>query len=114
VGHYKWKCPNIEVEKERRRSKKAVCTVSLQKVQQEERPACSLWRKVQEYCGERGMPPRSAALEEQGWKTRWEVVTLVECRGCKYKGTKTQENQGQGFVSGEQLKNIWCSQCLEV
>jgi len=25
-----------------------------------------------------------------------------------------QENWGQGFVSGEQLKNIWYSQCLEV
>ena len=55
------------------------------------------------------MPLRGATLEEQGQKIRWEVVTFVEYRGCKYKGTKTQENQGQGFVSGEQLKNIWYS-----
>jgi len=41
------------------------------------------------------------------------VVTFVECGGYEYKGTKIQENQGQGFVSGEQLKNIWCSQYLE-
>ena len=26
------------------------------------------------------------------------MVTLVECRGYDYKGTKTQENQGQGFL----------------
>ena len=24
------------------------------------------------------MPPRSAALEERGWKMRWEVVIFVE------------------------------------
>jgi len=29
----------------------------------------------------------------KGWTTRWEVVTLVEYRGCGYKGTKTQENK---------------------
>jgi len=66
VGHYKWECPNIKVEKERRRSEEAAYAVSLQKAQQEERPACSLWRKAQEYCGERDIPPRGAALEEQG------------------------------------------------
>ena len=38
----------------------------------------------------------------------------MEYRGCKYKGTKTQENWRQGFVSGEQLKNIWYSQYLKV
>jgi len=38
----------------------------------------------------------------------------VGCKGYKYKGTKIQENQGQSFVSGEQLKNIWYSQCLKV
>ena len=27
VGHYKWECPNIKVEKERRRSEKVVCAV---------------------------------------------------------------------------------------
>jgi len=68
-----------------------------------------LWRKAQEYCGERDMPPRGIALEEQGWKTRWKVVTFVEYGGCEYKGTKIQENGGQSFVSREQLKNIWYS-----
>jgi len=47
------------------------------------------------------MSPRGAALEEQGWKTRWKVVTFVEYGGYEYKGTKTQENWGQRFVSGE-------------
>ena len=94
VGYYKWKYPNIKVEKEKRRSKKTACAVSPQKAQQEKRPVHSLWRKAQGYCGKKGMPPRGVALEEQGWKTRWEVVTFVECGGYKYKGTKMQENQG--------------------
>jgi len=40
-------------------------------------------------------------------------VTLVECRGCDYKGTKTQENKGQGFLSKRQLCNMWCGNCKE-
>ena len=74
---------------------------------------CSLWRKVQKYSGAWGMPPRSATLEQREWMTKWEVVTFVECGGCNYKGTKTYKNQGQGFVSGKQLRNIWCSSCLK-
>jgi len=31
IGHYKWECLNIKVEKERR-SEEAVCAASLQKV----------------------------------------------------------------------------------
>jgi len=65
VGHYKWKCPNIKVKKERRRSGEVVHVVSPQKAQQEERLVYFLWRKTQEYCGKRGIPPRGAALEEQ-------------------------------------------------
>ena len=64
VGHYKWECPNIKVEKERR-SRKVVYVVSLQKMQQKEKLVCFLQRKVQKYCGKRNMPPRGAALEEQ-------------------------------------------------
>ena len=86
---------------------------SLQKVQQERRLAHSLWRKVQEYSGAWGMPPRSTVLEQKGWTTKWEVVTFVECRGCNYKGTKIHESQGQGFVSGKHLRNVWCNSCLE-
>ena len=47
------------------------------------------------------------------WTIKWEVVTLVECRGCDYKRTKTQENQGQGFLNKEQLSNMWCERCKE-
>ena len=114
VGHYKWEYPNIKVEKKRRKSREVVYVVSSQKVQQEERPAHFLWKKTQKYCGERGMSPRGIALEKQEQKTRWEIVIFVESGGYKYKDTKIQENQGQSFVSGEQLKNIWYSQCLEV
>ena len=66
VGHYKWECPNIKVEKERKRSGEVVCVVSPQKAQQKKRLVCSLWRKAQEHCSKRGMPSRGAALEGQG------------------------------------------------
>ena len=66
VGHYKWECPNIKVEKERKRSGEVVCVVSPQKAQQKKRLVYSLWRKAQEHCSKRGMPSRGAALEGQG------------------------------------------------
>ena len=62
MGHYKWECPNIK-EKRERKSEEVVHAASLQKVQQEEGLACSLWRKAQEYSGTRGIPLRSAILE---------------------------------------------------
>jgi len=43
--------------------------------------------------------------------TRQEVVTLIECRGCDYKGTKTQENQEQGFLNKEQLSMKGIKRC---
>ena len=49
----------------------------------------------------------------EGWTTPREVVTFVECRGCDYKGTKMEENQGQGFLSKGQLCNMWCGSCKE-
>jgi len=52
-------------------------------------------------------------LEEREWKTKKEIVTFVEYRECEYKSTKTEENQGQGFISGKQLRNLWCGNCLE-
>jgi len=42
-----------------------------------------------------------------------EVVTFVEYRGCDYKGTKTEENWGQGFLGKVQLCNIWCGSYKE-
>jgi len=33
---------------------------------------------------------------------------FVECRGCNYKGTKTEKNRGQGFLEKVQLCNMWC------
>ena len=41
------------------------------------------------------------------------MVTYIECSGCDYKGTKTEANQGQRFISGKQLRNVWCESCLE-
>jgi len=50
----------------------------------------------------------------EGWTTRGEVVMLVECRGCNYKGTKIQKNRGQGFLEEAQLCNMWCGNYKEV
>jgi len=61
----------------------------------------------------RGMPPKGTALEERGWKTKEVIVTFVECRGCEYKDTRTEENREQGFISGKQLRNLWCGRYLE-
>ena len=51
IGHFKWKCSNIKMEKKRRRSEEVACVVSPQKAQQGERLAYFLWRKAQEYSG---------------------------------------------------------------
>ena len=89
--------------------------VKPQKAQQEEkRLVCPLQEKAQEYSGMQSIPPRGTALEEKGWKTRQKMVTFVKYSRCNYKGTKTEKNQEQDFVSGEKLKNIWCENCLEI
>jgi len=49
----------------------------------------------------------------EGWTMRWEVITLIECRGYDYKGTKTQENKEQGSLSKGQWYNMWCGRCKE-
>ena len=95
-GHKKWECPNM-----RRRK------------QEEAALPQEVWKKVKEHSGTRGLPPRGAAMCMEGWTTPREVVTFVEYRECDYKGTKTQENQGQGFLSKEQLCNMWCGRCKE-
>jgi len=88
-GHKKWECLQ---KKERRREEAAL----LRKV----------WGKIKKYCGAKELLPRKAVMSMEGWTMRWEVVTLVECRGYDYKGTKTQENQGQGFLGKEQMCNM--------
>jgi len=60
-----------------------------------------MWRRVKEHSGAKKLPPRGARMSMKEWMTKWEVVTFVECWGCNYKGTKTQENRGQGFLSKE-------------
>ena len=114
VGYFKQKYPNIEVEKKEKRDEKAVYMASPQKAQQEKRLVHSLWRKAQEYSGIWRMPLKSTALEQKGQITRQEVVIFVEYGGCNYKNTKIHENQRQEFISGEYLRNVQCSSCLEV
>jgi len=52
-----------------------------------------VWEKVKKHCGAKGLPPRGAVMSMEEWMTRWEMVTLMECRGYDYKRTKTQENR---------------------
>ena len=75
-GHKKWECPK---KKERRMSEEAA-------------PPREIWEKVKLHSSAKGLPPRGAKMSMEGWIMRREVVTFVECQGCDYKGTKTQEN----------------------
>jgi len=68
---------------------------------------------MKKHSGARGLPPREAAMCMEGWTIPREVVTFVECRGCDYKGKKTEENRGQGFLEKTQLYNMWCRSCKE-
>jgi len=95
-GHKKWDCPR----KRKGRRKEAA-------------PQREVWEKVKLHSCAKGLPPRGARMSMEGWTTQREVVTFVECRGCDYKGTKTQENQGQGFLSKRQLLHMWCESCKE-
>jgi len=97
-GHKKWECPKKNERSER----------------EEAAPPREVWEKVKLYSGAKGLPPRGARMSIEGWTTWREVVTFVECRGYNYKGTKTQENRGQGFLSKRQLLHMWCENCKEV
>ena len=87
--------------------------VSKKEGKKETAPLCEVWEKVKKHSGARGLPPREAAICMEGWLTPREVVTFVKCRGCDYKGTKTEENWGQGFLGKVQLCNMWCGSCKE-
>jgi len=95
-GHKKWECPRKkESEKE------------------EAAPPREVWEKVKLHSHAKGLPPRGAQMSMEGCTIQREVVTFVECQGCDYKGTKTQENQGQGFLNKRQLLHMWCESCRE-
>jgi len=96
-GHKKWECPR---KKERNKSEEAA-------------PPREIWERVKLHSGTKGLPPRGAKMSMEEWITQSEVVTFVECRGCNYKGTKTQENRGQGFLGKKQLLHMWCEGCRE-
>ena len=96
-GHKKWECP-----RKKERSKR-----------EEKAPPREVWEKVKLHTGAKRLPPRGAKMSIKGWVTGREVVTFVKCCGCDYKGTKTQENQGQGFLSKRQLLHMWCESCRE-
>jgi len=87
--HKKWECPQIKEKK-----------------REEVTPPCKVWRKIKEHYEAKRFPLRGARMSMEGWTMKWEVMTLIECRGCDYKGMKTQENRGQYFLSKEQLYNM--------
>jgi len=65
VRYLKWKCPNIEVEKKKKREKEMVHVARPQKAQQERRPVYPIWEKTQEYCEEKNAPPEGTLLLER-------------------------------------------------
>ena len=58
IGYLKWKCPNIEVEKKKRKEEEVVYIARPQKAQQKRRLVYSVWKKTQKYCGEESIPPK--------------------------------------------------------
>jgi len=86
-GHKKWKC-------KRKNNREEVALPQ------------NVWRRIKEHCGAKRLPPRGARMSMEGWVTKWEVVTLVECRGCDYKRMKTEGNQEQDFLGKEQQSNM--------
>jgi len=114
VKHYKWECPMVKAEKEKRRKEEVVHMAQPQKAQQERRLAYPVWENTQEYCEEWNTPPEGTLLLEREWLTREMVATYMDYGECKSKEVQTHENQGQGFLFGRQLKNIWCSSCQKV
>jgi len=96
-GHKKWECP-----KKNERSRK-----------EEVAPSREVWKKVKLHSSAKELPPRGAEMSMEGWMMRREVVTFVKYQGYDYKGTKTQENHGQGFLSKRQLLHMWCESCKE-
>ena len=98
IGHYKLKCPNIEVEKKKRREKEVVHVARPQKVQQKRRPVHSTQKKVQEYCKKWNMPLESALLLERGWITRemWQCMWTVE--STKVRESRPTKIKDKDFV----------------
>ena len=79
VEYHKQKYPNIKVEK-KRGSEEVVHAVSPQKAQQEEKPVCSLQRKVQNYCGKRGIPSRGLKNLQHPLPYITAFVTVLDCK----------------------------------
>jgi len=107
-GHYKWECPNIEVERKRRREEKAARVTRPQKAQQEGKLACPNWEKTQEYYGVENVPENTWLLE-LGWMTGEVIVTYIKCRWCEKKEVYREDNRGQEVLKGKKLEEAeWC------
>ena len=83
--YYKWKYPNIEVERKRRREEKAAHVARPQNVLE------------------------NAQLLELGWITEEVIVTYIEWRWYRKKGIYREDNRGQGVFKGRKLEEAeWC------
>ena len=60
-----------------------------------------------------GYAPKKCSTGRKGLEDEVESSNICRVQRCNYKGTKTEENQEQDFVSKEKLRNVWCKSCLE-
>jgi len=98
----------IEVERKRKKEGEVVHVARPQKAQQRGKPACSNWKKVQEYCRVENVL-EDAQLLELGWMTEEVVVTYIECKWYGKKGMHRENNRGQGVLRGRKLEEAkWC------
>ena len=107
IKYYKWECPNIEVEKEKRRQKEAVYSIREKAQQQKKVKRIKLVRpnqgKVQKYCRVENVP-EDAQLLELGQMTEEVIATYIECRWCRKKEIYQKDNKGQGVLRGKRLE----------
>ena len=112
IGHYKQKCPNIEVEKKRRRREETTCSIK-EKVQQQKKvremePVYPNWKKVQEYYGVENVP-EDAWLLELGQMIKEVIATYIEYKWYGEKGIYWEDNRGQGVLRRRRLEEAkWC------
>ena len=107
IKYYKWECPNIEVEKEKRRQKEVVYSIR-EKAQQQKKvkrikPVYPNQGKVQKYCRVENVP-EDAQLLELGWMTEEVIATYIECRWYRKKEIYQEDNKRQGVLRGKRLE----------
>jgi len=66
VEYFKWKCPNIEVERERRKKEEVARSMRMVLERKE-----ALRRRMEAYCSRNGrFLPRNTEVKEREWRLR--------------------------------------------